>query len=63
LLFATLLMFHAPLWADDEVPSLEFLEFLAEGAVVDGQWTDPVEVGTLNVAQQGKTGDEVKGHE
>jgi hypothetical protein len=63
-LVAMAFLFHSLLWAADAVaPSLELLEFLAEGAVVDGQWTDPVAVQEMSVSQAGNTGDEVKSHE
>ena len=62
--FTLLFMFHSLLWAADAVaPSLELLEFLADGAVVDGQWTDPMEVQDLSVGPSGDTGIEVKSHE
>jgi len=57
-------VFPSLLWAiDSDVPSLDLLEYLAEGAVVDGKWTDPVEVQEMSVVQADNAGDEVKSHE
>lgn len=64
MLLVILLVFPSLLWASDAgAPSLDFLEFLAEGAVVDGKWTDPVEVREMSVSETAKSGDEVKSHE
>lgn len=63
-LIVMLLVSPSLLWATDaDTPGLDFLEFLAEGAVVDGKWTDPVEVREMSVSQAEKSGDEVKSHE
>ena len=64
MLLVMLFVFPSLLWASDAgTPSLDFLEFLAEGAVVDGKWTDPVEVREMSVSQTENSGDEVKSHE
>lgn len=63
-IFVLVFMVNSLLWAADAIaPSLELLEFLAEGAVVDGQWTDPMEVQDLSVSQAEDMGVEVKSHE
>jgi len=63
-LVVMMLLFPSLLWATDaDTPGLDFLEFLAEGAVVDGKWTDPVEVRQMTVTQAAGSGDEVKSHE
>lgn len=57
--FILVLMFHALAWADDvEAPSLELLEFLAEGTEIDGQWLDPVRMSELT--QQSTAGLDVE---
>jgi len=64
ILLVMLFVFPSLLWASDaDSPSLDFLEFLAEGAVVDGKWTDPVEVREMTVSQTANSDDEVKSHE
>lgn len=60
-LIALMFLFPFVLWgAESEPPSLELLEFLAEGAMVDGRWTDPVEVDEMTRLQQNTLVDEVE---
>lgn len=63
---AAALLFTFPflLWAEEATtPSLELFEFLAEGARVDGQWVDPVEVDEMMIPETVSSGDEVESHE
>lgn len=47
------LLLAAPVVAEDEVPSLELLEFLGSFETADGQWLDPTQLGAPRPEQEG----------
>ena len=46
--------------ADEEAPSLEFLEFLGEFETEDGNWTGPVELEVMEIENSEQKEDEEK---
>ena len=59
-----LMLFSSLAGADeDDSPSLELLEFLAEGTEVDGQWMDPVKMNELTQPSSSTLNEESQGDE
>jgi len=59
-----LMLFSSLAGADeDDSPSLELLEFLAEGTEVDGQWMDPVKMNELTQRSSSTLNEESQGDE
>jgi len=48
---------------EDDSPSLELLEFLAEGMEVDGQWMDPIRMNELTQHSTSRQNEESQGDE